>query len=209
MKLFGYYRSTAAYRVRIALNYKSLQYEHVGVNLLQGEQHCAAYLTLNPQGLVPILQMSDGTQIAQSTAILEWLEEVYPNPALYPDNSLARATVRALTNTIACDIHPLNNLRVLKYLVDDLNVDEAQKIKWYQHWIALGFTGIEGQLTDTSYCLGDDVSMADIYLIPQVYNALRFKQDMTDFPKIMSIYRNCNEIQAFKDAAPEAQPDAK
>lgn len=209
MKLFGYYRSTAAYRVRIALNYKELQYGHVGINLLQGEQHCAAYLALNPQGLVPILQMSDGTQIAQSTAILEWLEEVYPNPALYPDDSLARAAVRALTNTIACDIHPLNNLRVLKYLVDDLNADEAQKIKWYQHWIALGFASIEGQLTGTSYCLGDDVSMADIYLIPQVYNALRFNQDMTDFPKIMSIYRNCNEIQAFKDAAPESQPDAK
>ncbi|MFT6951475.1 MAG: maleylacetoacetate isomerase [Paraglaciecola sp.] len=209
MKLFGYFRSTAAYRVRIALNYKELQYQHVGINLLQGEQHSDAYLALTPQGLVPILQMPDGTQISQSTAILEWLEEVYPNPALYPDDKLARATVRALTNTIACDIHPLNNLRVLKYLVADLNVDEAQKIKWYQHWIALGFAGIEAQLTGTSYCLGDKVSMADIYLIPQVYNALRFNQDMDDFPKITSIYQNCNEFKAFKDSAPEAQPDAK
>jgi maleylpyruvate isomerase len=209
MKLLGYFRSTAAYRVRIALNYKELQYQHVGVNLLQGEQHCDAYLALNPQGLVPILQTSDGTQISQSTAILEWLEEVYPHRALYPDGSLARAAVRSMTNTIACDIHPLNNLRVLKYLVADLNVDEAQKIKWYQHWIALGFAGIEAQLTGAYYCLGDEVSMADVYLIPQVYNALRFNQDMHDFPKIMSIYQNCNEIQAFKDAAPEAQPDAK
>ena len=208
MKLFGYYRSSATYRVRIALNFKALQYEYIGVSLINGEQRSEAYLARNPQGLVPSLETSDGTQISQSTAILEWLEDEFPDPALYPDDSLSKAAVRSLCNIVACDIHPLNNLRVLKYLVTDLDADEAQKTTWYQHWIRLGFASIEGQLNGASFCFGEEVTMADVYLVPQVYNALRFKQDMGDYPNIMAIYHNCNELQAFEGAAPEMQPDA-
>lgn len=208
MTLFGYYRSSAAYRVRIALNLKALAYEQVAVNLVQGEQQEAANLARNPQGLVPTLQTAEGQYLTQSTAILEWLEEVYPASALYPNQPLQRAQVRAMANTIACDMHPLNNLRVLNYLTNNLDVDTDTKMQWYRHWIDVGFTSLEQQVSDTGFCYGDAVSMADVYLIPQVYNALRFNQDMEKFPKIMQIYRHCNELKAFQDAAPEAQPDA-
>ncbi len=208
MTLFGYYRSSAAYRVRIALNLKALAYEQVAVNLVQGEQQEAANLARNPQGLVPTLQTAEGQYLTQSTAILEWLEEAYPASALFPKQPLQRAQVRAMANTIACDMHPLNNLRVLNYLTNNLDVDTDTKMQWYRHWIDVGFTSLEQQVSDTGFCYGDAVSMADVYLIPQVYNALRFNQDMEKFPKIMQIYRHCNELKAFQDAAPEAQPDA-
>ena len=208
LQLYSYFRSSAAYRVRIALNYKGIEYQQIPVNLLDNEQNSEMYLTVNPLGLVPALELADGTIITQSTAILEWLEEQYPEPGLYPSDAATRAKARSLCNSIACDIHPLNNLRVLKYLKEELKVSEEQKNNWYQHWIAKGFSSVEETLSPDSYALGDAVSMVDIYLIPQVYNALRFNQDMNSYPNITRIYHRCNELDAFKRAAPESQMDA-
>lgn len=208
LQLYSYFRSSAAYRVRIALNYKGIEYQQIPVNLLDNEQNSEAYLAVNPLGLVPALKLADGTIITQSTAILEWLEEQYPEPGLYPSEAPTRAQARSLCNSIACDIHPLNNLRVLKYLKEELKVSEEQKNNWYQHWIAKGFSGVEKALSPGPYALGHTVSMVDIYLIPQVYNALRFNQDMKSYPNITRIYHKCNELDAFKRAAPESQMDA-
>ncbi len=207
LQLYSYFRSSAAYRVRIALNLKSVEYEQIGVNLVKAEQRGPEYLALNPQGLVPSLRLEDGTVLTQSGAMLEWLEETYPQPRLYPADPIERARCRALCSAIACDIHPLNNLRVLKYLSGELGVSDEQKTTWYQHWIALGFDSLEGQLSGSPYALGDSPTMADVYLIPQVYNALRFKQDMSGYPRIQATYQACNELAAFQAAAPEAQPD--
>ena len=209
LRLYSYFRSSAAYRVRIALNYKNIEYDQVAINLVGDEQRSAAYLGVNPQGLVPALRLEEGTVITQSTAILEWLEEVHPALALYPPDPIARAKARALCNAVACDIHPLNNLRVLKYISGELNATDEQKSAWYQNWIAAGFASIESQLNGSPYALGETVTMVDLYLIPQVYNALRFEQDMTAYPKIMAVYEACNGLDAFKAAAPESQPDAK
>ena len=208
LQLYSYYRSSAAYRVRIALNYKGIEYKQIPVNLVENEQNSNEYLAINPQGLVPTLKLADDTIITQSTAILEWLEEQYPDPGLYPYDAATRAKARSLCNIIACDIHPLNNLRVLKYLKEELKVSEEQKNNWYQYWIAKGFRSVEKALSPDSFALGHTVSMVDIYLIPQVYNALRFKQDMNSYPNITRIYHTCNELDAFKMAAPESQLDA-
>lgn len=208
LRLYSYFRSSAAYRVRIALNYKGIEYQQVPVNLLDDEQNSKEYLAINPLGLVPALELGDATIITQSTAILEWLEEQYPEPGLYPSDAATRAKARSLCNIIACDIHPLNNLRVLKYLKEELQVSEEQTNNWYQHWIAKGFSSVEKALSPGSYALGHAVSMVDIYLIPQVYNARRFHQDMNSYPNITRIYHNCNELDAFKMAAPESQMDA-
>lgn len=206
--LYSYFRSSAAYRVRIALNYKSIRYELKPVNLLAGEQHSEEYLSINPQGLLPALLTEQGQVIAQSTAILEWLEETYPAPALLLGDSYSRAKLREQVNAIACDIHPLNNLRVLTYLTDTLGVNEQQKISWYKHWIETGFSTLEQQISsDSLYSLGNEICMIDIYLIPQVYNALRFNTDMSAFPNIKRVYDNCNKLDAFKKAAPEEQSD--
>ncbi len=210
MKLYTYFRSTAAYRVRIALNLKNIEHELVAVNLLAGEEQKAPYIEINPQRLVPAFE-HDGKILYQSMAILEYLEEDYPEPSLLPDDSAERADVRALANVIACDIHPLNNLRVLKYLAGTLEVDEQAKLAWYHHWVCEGFDAIETRLAKTSngrFCFGDQPGLADVMLIPQVFNAHRFEVDMAAYPTISSIDRHCLSLDAFSRAAPENQPDA-
>jgi maleylpyruvate isomerase len=208
MDLYGYFRSSAAYRVRIALNLKGIDYQQIAVNLLHSAQREESYIARNKQGLVPTLGLDEGSFITQSTAIIEWLEETYPTPALLPESPLQRANIRALCNIVACEIHPLNNLRVLKYLQDELGVDEIQKTTWYQHWVAEGFNAIDAMLSEGPFAMGDSITMADLYLVPQVFNALRFKQDMSPYPKIMACYNACNQVEAFIAAAPANQPDA-
>jgi maleylacetoacetate isomerase len=208
MKLYSYYRSSAAYRVRIALGLKKLAFELAPVNLLEGEHRGETYNAINPQGLVPSLETDDGRVITQSSAILEWLEDTCDDTPLYPADPYERALVRGTVNTIACDIHPLNNLRVLKYLAAELGVGTEDKTIWYQHWIRLGFASLEQQLPASPFCYGENPTMADVYLVPQVFNALRVRQDMSEFPKISSIYATCNDLDAFIGAAPGNQPDA-
>ncbi len=210
--LYGYFRSSAAYRGRIALNLKGLDYNQVPVNLVKGEQRGGEHLARNPQGMVPSLVLDDSSVVNQSLAICEYLDEVHPEPALLPADALARARVRALAQSVACEIHPLNNLRVLKYLVGELGVDETAKLAWYRHWITEGFAALEATLsTDPSsgdFCHGDTPTLADICLIPQVYNAERFECDLSAYPTIQRIAANCRSLPAFEKAAPEAQPDA-
>ncbi|WP_043969843.1 MULTISPECIES: maleylacetoacetate isomerase [Acinetobacter] len=208
MKLYSYFRSSAAYRVRIALNLKELPYETEAVHLVKNEQQQASYRALNPSQLVPTLLDQDQA-LLQSLSILEYLEERYPAKALLPKDLIERAKVRAFAQTIACDIHPLNNLRVLKYLQKELAVSDVQKNSWYQHWILEGFHSLEMQLQHSNgqFCFGTQATFADCCLIPQVYNAKRFKIDLSAFPKIESIYQHCLTLPAFLNATPEQQPD--
>ncbi len=208
LTLYSYFRSSAAYRVRIALNLKGLEYDQVAINLVKGEQSGADYHAINTQSLVPSLRLGNGTVLTQSGAMLEWLDETFTRPPLYPEKPLQKARHRALCNIIACDIHPLNNLRVLKYLQGELTISEQDKTAWYQHWIAKGFASIEAQLDDGPFAAGEQPGMVDVFLVPQVYNALRFEQDMSPYPKIQAAYRACSDLPAFQAAAPEAQPDA-
>jgi len=210
IKLYSYYRSSAAYRVRIALNLKGIDYQLQALNLLTGEEKQAPYTELNPQGLVPILE-HDGRQISQSMAILEYLEERYPDPRLLPRDASERAWVRALANIVACDIHPVNNLRILKYLAQELGVEEKQKLEWYRHWVEQGFDALETHLLGTSnqqFCFGETPGLADVLLVPQVYNARRFEVDMDRYPVIAAIEQHCLSLPAFDRAVPENQPDA-
>ena len=211
MKLFDYFRSSAAYRVRIVLNLKGIDYQHTGINLLKGEDGTDDYRAINPQGLVPSLQDGADT-LTQSLAICEYLEETHPTPALLPGTALERARIRALAQMVACDIHPVNNLRILKYLTGELGVTEEQKLTWYRHWISEGFTALEALLSSSTetgqYCHGDSITLADVCLIPQVYNARRFKLDLTPFPTIERIEQQCLIHNAFEQAIPENQPDA-
>ena len=210
--LFGYFRSSAAYRVRIALGLKGLGYTYEAVNLKPGvsEQKSDAYLKLNPQGRVPFFVDGD-VRIGQSPAILEYLEETCPEPALLPKDAAARAYVRQLSNLVACDIHPLNNLSVLTRLKDQFGANEAATNDWYRHWITVGFTALEKTLVaaDTTgrFCYHDAPGMADVYLVPQMWNARRFGVDVDAFPTLVRIDAACNELEAFKNAAPECQPD--
>ena len=227
MKLYDYFRSSASYRVRIALNLKGLEYDQLPVNLREGQQQQEAYLQDHPQGLVPALQLEDGRQLTQSLAILEWLEETYPEPPLLPADHWQRAQVRSLMLQVAADIHPINNLRVLKYLTGTLGCSDAAKEQWIHHWISLGFRAFEQQLqmqansgstfavnstfainSDGLFCLGTSITLADVCLIPQVYNALRFAVPMHAYPRIMAIYEHCLSLPAVAAAAPERQPDA-
>lgn len=209
IRLYSYWRSSAAYRVRIALNLKGIPYETVSVSLAPGvsEHRKDEYRKINPQMLVPFLQ--DGEiGIAQSMAILEYLEETYPETQLLPGNEPLRSHVRAFCNLIACDIHPLNNLRVQKYIRTQLGADEKAGKDWYTHWIHEGFRAAEQLAGNGSHVFGDDPTLADTLLVPQMYNARRFGVPLDDFPRLVRSVDACNALSAFKKAAPELQPDA-
>ncbi len=209
MRLYTYFRSSAAYRVRIALNLKGLDYDAVPVHLVKegGQQKKPEYLALNPQGLVPALEV-DGQVLTQSLAIMEYLDETHPNPPLLPADPLGRARVRAIAQAIACDIHPINNLRVLQYLGGRLGVDQDGKDAWYRHWIQTGLAAVEDMLSgEGAFCHGDQPGLADCCLVPQVFNARRFKCDLSVLPKITAITQRCEALDAFTRAAPENQPD--
>jgi maleylpyruvate isomerase len=214
LQLYSYFRSSAAYRVRIALELKGLPYSYVPVHLLKdgGAQHTPQYQLLNPTELVPTLVDEDGHALGQSLAIIEYLDETQPAPALLPHDALGRARVRALAQTVACEIHPLNNLRVLQYLERDLKVTDAAKSDWYRHWITLGFTALERMLADNPatgrFCHGDTPGLADCCLIPQVANSRRFDTPLEAFPTIRRIDEACLALPAFQKAAPQVQPDA-
>lgn len=216
MKLVTYFRSSASYRVRIALNYKGLAYEPELVHLLRdgGEQKKPEYLAKNPAGLVPLLTLDDGNTIAQSVAMLEYLEEAFPRaPALLPSAPLDRAYVRSLVNSIACDLHPLNNLRVLKRLETQFNADADAKKAWYRHWCELVLSGLEQTVAlhgkSGAYCLGDTVTLADVCLVPQWANAERFEVNTQAFPTLDAIVARLRALPAFIAAAPANQPDAE
>lgn len=215
--LYGYWRSTAAYRVRIALGLKGIAWRHAGVHLVRdgGEQHQPDYTNLNPAALVPTL-LWRGQAIAQSLAICEYLEEVQPEPALLPADPLARATVRAMAQDIACDTHPLNNLRVQQYLGGRLGVSEDDRTDWMHHWMRLGFGAVEQRIarhreqghSGSDTCLGGAPGLADLCLVAQGYNADRFGFSLEPFERVTAVIRHCRGLPAFRDAAPEVQPDA-
>lgn len=213
MKLYTYFRSSAAYRVRIALSVKGIDYEPVSKDLRNqsGEHRQADYLALNPQGLVPALE-HEGRVLSQSLAIIEYLDEKFPSPPLLPKDAADRAQVRAMALGIACDMHPLNNLRVLNYLRDELKQGEQAVNRWYAHWIAAGFRGLEElarrSSADRRYCFGSSVTLADVCLVPQMFNARRFNCDVTPYPTLVSISSHLEQLPAFVAARPEAQPDA-
>lgn len=212
LQLYSYWRSSAAYRVRIGLNLKGLHYETVPVHLLRdgGRQHSDEYRSVNPQELVPALRHGART-IRQSLAILEYLDEAWQDAPLLPASARDRARVRSLSQLIACDIHPLNNLRVLRYFEDTWNVPQTERDAWVRHWIAQGFDALEQLLDDPvagRYCHGDEPGMADCCLVPQAYNARRFGMDLSEYPRIARIEAACLALPAFADARPEAQPDA-
>jgi maleylacetoacetate isomerase len=212
LKLYTYFRSSSSYRVRIALNLKGVPYESVPVHLLRdgGEQHASSYAQLNPAELVPTLVDGD-LALSQSLAIMEYLDEVHPSPSLLPGGALDRARIRTMAQSIACEMHPLNNLRVLQYLQREHQLDEAAKANWYRHWITLGFTALEAQLShaDTgTFCHGNTPTLADCCLVPQVFNARRFDTPLDAFPTIRRIEAACMALEPFQRAAPEAQADA-
>ncbi len=215
MKLYDYYRSSAAFRVRIALNIKGLDVEQESIHLRRKDQRSDAYLAVNPQGLVPTLVDDDGTVVTQSMAIIEYLDETRPDtPSLMPGDAIGRARVRAIAAAIACDIHPLNNLRVLRHIDQVFDTNEATRNElWYKHWIAEGMGGLEGMLAGGletgEFCHGDTPTMADCCLIPQIYNADRFGCDLSEYPTAMRINATCLELDAFQRALPEVQPDAE
>ena len=210
MQLYSYYRSSAAYRVRIALELKGLEYGYIAVNLLRAQQKSGDYMAKNPQGLVPALATAEGELIAQSVAILEWLEETHPEPALLPADPLRRARVRSTVNSIVCDIHPLNNMSVTNYLQNPLGISPEQVHIWYGKWVDRGFDAIEKTLSEHGgrCCFGDEPTLADACLVPQVYNALRFNVEMGGYGRIMKVWEYCNTLDAFIRAHPDAQPDA-
>ena len=209
MKLYSYFRSSASFRVRIALELKSLRYEYTAVHLARGDHKKPPYAELSADTLVPLLEV-DGQQLSQSMAIIEYLDEKHPTPALLPADALGRAKVRALAQSIACDIHPINNLRILKYLVKELKVEEEAKNTWYRHWCRQGLVAFEKQLTQlpaSTFCYGDIPTLADCCLVPQIFNAKRFDTDFAGLPRTMAAFDTCMALPAFQKAQPSSCPD--
>ena len=210
MKLYTYFRSSAAFRVRIALNLKGLKYEPMFVHLAKGEHRAGEYPRVNPQALLPTLELDDGTRLNQSLAIIEYLDEKHPQPPLVPKEPLARARVRSLSYLVASEIHPLNNLRVLQHL-KRLGQTQEQIDTWYRHWIADGLAKLEAELMGKAdkFCHGDAPTMADCCLVPQIFNAKRYNSDLKPYPTTMRVFEQCMKLEAFDRAQPSKQPDAE
>ncbi len=211
MNLFNAARSSASFRVRIALNFKGLPFEYAPIGLVKGDQFKEEFRALNPAELVPVLQLDDGALLTQSLAIIEYLEERYPQPPLLPHDPLERAYVRAIALSIACEIHPLNNLRVLRYLVHKLGASDDAKNAWYRHWVEQGLAQVEAQLLagrrNGRFVLGDQVTLADVLLVPQIFNAQRYDCRLDHVPTVMRIFDASMQVPAFVDAQPSRQPD--
>lgn len=214
MKLYTFFRSSASYRVRIALNFKGVSYEQAPIHLRRsgGEQFTAAYKAVNPQALVPALE-DNGKILTQSLAIIEYLEDKYPRPPLLPADPADKALVRGMALIIACEVHPIQNLRVLNYVKKEYNQTDDQVNRWAQHWINLGLTALEqlivAQPNHGKFCFGDTPTLADICLVPQLGNARRYGSDLSQYPNILGVEKNCMTLPAFVNAAPEKQPDAE
>ena len=211
MKLYSYFRSSAAYRVRIALNYKGIAYETAPIHLVKdgGHNRRPEFRAVNPQMRVPVLVTPAGDVLIQSLAIIEYLEETHPEPALLPKDPIARTKVRALAELVACDIHPLNNIGPLRYLKNTMGQEQSAIDAWYHHWVVAGFEALEALIEPAPYTWGDRVTLADLSLVPQVYNARRLKVPLEQFPKIVSVDAACMALAAFDRARPENQPDAE
>lgn len=211
MKFLGYFRSSSAYRCRIAFNLKGVEYDFESVHLKHGKQKAPEFAAVNPQKLVPALITDDGEELYQSLAIIEWLDETYPEPSLLPQDKELRAQVRAFAQVIACEIHPLQNLRVLQYLRNDLSLGEDAVNAWLSRWLGDGLQACEDILSkqggNSAYCFGDTPSLADICLVPQIFSAERFNVDISGMPRINEIYEQCQQNPAFADAHPKVQPD--
>ncbi len=210
MKLYNYFRSSASFRVRIALHLKGLAYDYVPVHLARGDHKKDAYTAVSADQLVPMLELDDGTRLSQSMAIIEFLDETQPGPALLPKDAPGRARVRALAQSIACEIHPLNNLRVLKYLSREVGVSEDAKNTWYRHWVRDGLESFERQLAQqaaSTYCFGDTPTLADCCLVPQIFNGKRFDVNFDGLPRTMAAFDACMQLEAFQKAQPSACPD--
>ena len=212
MKLYNYFRSSASFRVRIALELKGLKYEYVPVHIAKGDHKQEPYVSISADTLVPVLELDDGRRLSQSMAIIEYLDAVHPSPALLPADAFAKAQVHALSQSIACEIHPINNLRVLKYLVRELKVSEEAKNNWYRHWVREGLVAFEKQLAQlpaSTFCFGDTPTLADCCLVPQIFTGKRFDCDFSGLPRTMAAFDACMKLDAFQKAQPSACPDAE